>query len=107
MKTAFKALVPPQYKELSKALGVAEVSMEDNHTVIPVRVIHQSGTAQIIEDGIVTECNHAGATLGDVDLGNLFYNPASGTVEEYNNTHRGLICDKCPAWQDESGEWHE
>lgn len=80
----------------------------DDYSVIPVRVTFKSGTTQTIEDGIVTECDHAGADMGDVDLANLIYNPDSGTVENIDSSQRALICDRCSAWKIPAGsEWYE
>ena len=62
-------------------------------------------TVQTIEDGIVTNCNHDGAEYDAVSydvLVNGFDGPDYAEI-----THAGLVCDKCPAWQSEDGEWHE
>jgi hypothetical protein len=104
MKEMFDVLVKPSADRLSQLLGQ---SFEDDHTVIPVKVTFKGGTTQTIEDGIVTECDHRGADMGDVDLADLFYDPQTGDVETYDKKYRGLVCDKCPAWQDRTGEWHE
>lgn len=101
MLQAFNTLVKPSLDHLNELLGET-----DDRTVIPVKVKFKSGTTQIFEDGLMMECDHAGADMGDIDLGSLYYNPTTGTVEESDNTHRGLVCDKCSAWQDEGGEWN-
>lgn len=106
MMKAFNTLVRPANDELARMLGITPKYDED-YTVIPVRVKFAGGTEQILEDGMVTECNHAGADLGKVDLANLIYNPATEQVEEFDNSHIGLVCDQCNAWQDVTGEWHE
>ena len=104
MLQAFNTLVKPHVDHLNELLGVDHT---EDWTVIPVKVKFKSGTTQIFEDGLMMECDHAGADMGDVDLSSLYYNPNTGTVEEFDNTHRGLVCDKCSAWQDEGGDWHE
>lgn len=58
-------------------------------------------TVQIKEDGIVTHCNHAGATVG-VFVQDFYY---QGKDHEVAQT--AILCDKCDAWCDEDGEWYE
>ena len=59
-------------------------------------------TVQIIEDGYVTFCNHAGAETDEV-----CFNP--GLDDERVEKHP--VCDKCGAWyqeyDDREGEWYE
>ncbi|RYF29589.1 MAG: hypothetical protein EOO17_00805 [Chloroflexi bacterium] len=102
MLQEFHTIIKPLNNDLAKMLN-----MQDDYTVIPVKVTFKSGTTQVIEDGLVSECDHKGADLGDVELSSLHYNPITESVEEYDVTRRGLVCDQCPAWQDESGEWYE
>lgn len=92
-------------KILKRIMGV---TMDDNYESVPVRVTHASGTTQVIEDGSVVECDHAGAHMDDISLASLQFNPTTGTVEEVDNTQRALACDKCPAWKIPAGsEWYE
>lgn len=58
-------------------------------------------TVQVIEDGIVTHCNHAGYKTGTVTI---YYN--HDTAHHYNNV---LICDRdtCQAWSHDGKEWYE
>ena len=58
-------------------------------------------TVQVIEDDIVTYCNHDGAEIGVVTH-EYFYGEG---IEELTKT--GKVCDKCDAWQDIDGVWHE
>lgn len=58
-------------------------------------------TVQTKEDGIVTHCNHAGAYRG------LFFSDAFYKDRIIEMPHHALLCDKCNAWQDEEGDWHE
>lgn len=104
MLRAFNTLVKPSLDHLNELLGVDHT---EDWTVIPVKVKFKGGTTQTFEDGIVTECDHAGADLGDVDLSSLYYDPRTGQVETFNNNRVGLVCDKCHAWQDADGEWYE
>ena len=76
-------------------------------TKIPVKQIsfEDPVTVQVIEDGIVTHCNHDGAVYDAVSydvLVNGFDGPDYAEI-----THAGLVCDKCPAWQSEDGGWNE
>lgn len=104
MIEAYKALVEPAAKKLDRML---RAKYNEDYMVIPVRVINPSGTTQIVEDGMVTGCGHAGATEGNVDIADLYYNPTTGELDTFDRVQWGLQCDKCPAWQDESGEWNE
>ncbi len=72
-------------------------------TKIPVRgfSFRDDITVQIKEDGVVTHCNHAGATTG-VFIRDFYVNDQD---LEYAQT--ATLCDKCDAWGDEDGEWHE
>ena len=108
MKAAFDALVLPQYRVLSRSLGLTEASFDENYDVIPVKVTFKSGTTQIIEDGMVSECDHQGATMGDVELCDIHYDPNTGNVEDTARNYRMLVCDQCNAWKiPEGGEWNE
>mgnify|MGYP001005650419 CR=1 FL=1 len=104
MLQTFNTLIKPDLDHIHELLGISHT---EDWTVIPVRVKHASGTTVIVEDGIVTDCDHAGAELGQIDLGQLQYNPTTGQVETFDNVHVGLACDRCPAWQDETGEWND
>lgn len=103
MINAFNTLIAPTHNKLIQLLNP-----DDDYTVIPVKVRHASGTTQTIENGIVTECDHYGADMGDVELNGLHYDSESGQVEEIDGARRALVCDKCKAWKIPQGsEWYE
>ncbi len=55
-------------------------------------------TVQILEDGYVTHCNHAGCYGDEISFN-------EGLDEEY--TKRTLTCDKCSAWSYDGENWNE
>ncbi len=101
MIEGFNAVIAPLNKKLANLLYI------NDYDVIPVKVTFSSGTTQVIEDGMVAECDHKGAELDCYPLDTLYYNPTDGSVETLDDHHVGLVCDKCLAWQDVEGEWHE
>lgn len=57
------------------------------------------------EDGIITDCNHAGASIEDVIVDRLDYDSGCWTPDDSESS---MVCDKCPAWLvplDGGGEW--
>lgn len=74
-------------------------------TKIPVKQIsfEEPITVQIIEDDIVTFCNHDGAEVGIAFSG--YYDPRIEDIVDLPQD--AFLCDKCEAWQDVEGVWHE
>ena len=74
-------------------------------TKIPVnqRSFEEPITVQIIQDDIVTFCNHDGAVVGIVFSG--YYD--SRTEDIVDLPQDAFLCDKCEAWQDLEGNWNE
>lgn len=74
-------------------------------THIPVKHINfdEPITVQIIENDIVTFCNHDGAEVG-VAFNSYYDNLREDMVDIATDA---FLCDKCEAWQDIEGEWHE
>lgn len=79
-----------------------------NLTIRPPKKIKVTGyspeqeiTVQVREDGILTHCNHGGAEIDVIDT-DLYQNG-----EFIDVVQTAIACDKCVAWQDESGEWYE
>ncbi len=101
MLQAFNTLVKPHVDHLNGLLGVEQT---EDWTVIPVKVTFKGGTTQVIEDGIVTECDHTGAYLDETTV--PFWN-ADAHIFEPTGSKTLIVCDKCDAWQDETGEWYE
>lgn len=64
-------------------------------------------TVQFLEDSLLSDCNHAGAYLDVVERESLHGNWHTGEMEVLEYTAESIVCDKCPAWQDEEGVWHE
>lgn len=105
MIEAFQALIEPQYRDLKVIMGVM---MDDDYVAIPVRVKHPSGTTTTIEDGIQTDCDHAGAQLSVIASDSLVGNFQTGELEINQITHTGIVCDQCAAWKSSpGGEWYE
>jgi hypothetical protein len=81
------------------------VQYEEDGWVIPVYVRFNSGTVQIIEDGIMTECNHFGAKWGTEEETTIYTNFDGENEHTYELT--AYFCDHCPAWSYDQEDWNE
>ena len=65
-------------------------------------------TTQIIEDGELIECNHAGAQEEEMEFEAFsWWEDAHTIVPDDSTTEIVMVCDKsnCRAWQDQDGLW--
>lgn len=96
-----KALYSPQflcssyYDENREIQNCTCGRCDDDYTVIPVTVKHKSGTTMTVEDGYVTDCDHAGATLEGCDREELVYDPVAGNYFPRERTVEMYVCDGC------------
>lgn len=91
--------------KLGVMLGtVKKISVKDRSWLWP-----QDITVQVLEDGILVHCNHAGAEAEVMTRSSLVYDPFTGELEEREWPVTGIGCDKCPAWKDreERRGWYE
>lgn len=126
MLRAFEATIAEQNKRLGEMLGVDGTKQflcqsyyddnqviqnctcgrcADDYTVIPVRVKLPSGTEMTIEDGYVTDCDHAGASLEGVDREELVFDPLAGNYFPRERTTKMYVCDGCDETSVNGEDW--
>lgn len=58
-------------------------------------------TVQVKSDGMVVDCNHAGAIEG------VLVKEFTINGHDVEAPYHATLCDKCPCWQDSEGDWNE
>lgn len=100
MVNAFETAIRPLSLRLDELLGVKHIKVRSFDYDEPV-------TVQIKEDGLVSHCNHAGAEFGIFPQDYQYGDSRTGEVSMGEVLVQGTLCDRCPAWMDMEGEWHE
>jgi len=88
----FNQTIQPLNEQLAKSLGIKRITVKGFSWEEPV-------TVQVLEDGLVSDCNHAGATATVLEME---YREA-GEYLPYNQ--QAMACDKCNAWSVDGEEW--
>jgi len=63
------------------------ISVKQDVTCIPVKVLFKDGTEMLVEDGIITECNHAAYKTDTITVND-------GLDNEYERPVFTCRCDK-------------
>lgn len=77
----------------------------DEITVIPVIVKLNSGTTITVEDGFITDCDHAGAEVDAVEVAMSSFNERMGNYEVIDVTETRYVCDGCGETSLDGEDW--
>lgn len=91
-----------QHTAILQMLGVKNT--QEDYTVIPVTLTLKDGTTQTIEDGMVTHCDHAGASYEGVDSEYIVYDPVYQNYMPQQRSEMAYVCE-CGETSPDGEDW--